>query len=116
MPTPAAASVARAVARTAELRGTALDAALAAHTALVAADTAITTARQNRAQAGPALARAIDTALAAGITTDQLADLGITIPAARTRRRATATHPDPPRPPADPTPGHDPAPDPATRW
>jgi hypothetical protein len=86
MTTPTA--VARAVARDAEQRArAALDDVLVAHTALRAADTALATAVQAQATAGPALARALSAARDAGITTEHLADLGITAPTSRTLRR-----------------------------
>ena len=95
MTTPTA--VARAVARDAELRArAALDDVLAAHTTLRAADTALATAVDAQAAAGPALAKAISAALDVGITTDHLNELGITAPTARTlRRRRPRTRNDP---------------------
>ena len=95
MTTPTA--VARAVARDAEQRArAALDDVLAAHTTLRAADTALATAVDAQAAAGPALAKAISAALDVGITTDHLTELGITAPTARTlRRRRPRTRNDP---------------------
>lgn len=88
MTTPSA--VAKAIARDAEARArTALGDVTAAHAELRNAEAAITAARDRHAAAGPALARAIDAALAAGITTQQLADLGIPVPAPCTRRPRT---------------------------
>ena len=85
-----ATAVVRAVARDAEARAkTVLTDVLAAHTSLREAEAAITAAATAKAAAHPALARAIDTALAAGITTEQLTGLGIDVPSARTRRRAS---------------------------
>jgi ABC-type Fe3+-citrate transport system substrate-binding protein len=84
-------AVAKAVAKEAETRArVAINEVLAAHAEVVAADAAAVQARDRRAAAGPALSRAVDAALAVGITDDQLAALGITVPAARTRRRAAA--------------------------
>ena len=81
-------AVARSVARDAERRArTALDDVLAAHTALQDADTALTAATQAKANAGPALARAVAAARDVGITEAHLAELGITAPSARTLRR-----------------------------
>ena len=90
-------AVARSVARDAERRArTALDDVLAAHTALHDADTALTAATQAKADAGPALARAVAAARDVGITEAHLAELGITAPSARTLRRhrprVTPTH------------------------
>ena len=84
-------AVAKAVARHAEQRArAALDNVTSAYAEVVAADAAVAESRDRRAAAGPALSRAIDAALAVGITGDQLTGLGITVPAARTRRRAVA--------------------------
>ncbi len=84
-------AVAKAVARHVEQRAkAALNDVTSAHAELVAADAAVVESRDRRAAAGPTLSRAIDAALALGITGDQLTDLGITVPAARTRRRAVA--------------------------
>jgi hypothetical protein len=84
-------ALAKAVARHAEQRAkAALNDVTTAHAELVAADAAVAESRDRRAAAGPALSRAIGAALAVGITGDQLVGLGITVPAARTRRRAVA--------------------------
>ena len=81
-------TVARSVARDAERRArAALEDVLAAHTALRDADTALATATQAQADAGPALVRAIAVARDVGITTEHLAELGITAPTSRTLRR-----------------------------
>jgi hypothetical protein len=81
-------AVARSVGRDAETRArAALDDVLAAHTALRDAETALADATLARDTAAPQLARAITTAAAAGITTEHLTDLGITVPTARTLRR-----------------------------
>ena len=89
MTTPTA--VARAVARTAERRArAALDDVLAAHTALSDAETALAAASAAKAAAGPVLARAIAAARAAGISDEDLTELGITPPSARTLRRRAA--------------------------
>ena len=113
-------AVARAVARDAETRArAALDDVVAAHTKLVDADRLIADATAVKAATAPALARAIDTALSVGVSTEQLAALGISVPSARSRRRTTRTptppSPDaPPRPAAGPEPGQSALPDPAT--
>lgn len=102
-------AVARSVARDAERRArAALDDVLAAHTALHDADTALAAATQAKANAGPALARAITAARDVGITEAHLAELGITAPSARTlrRRRPRTTPPDPVRPADTPADGH----------
>ena len=102
-------AVARSVARDAERRArAALDDVLAAHTALQDADTALAAATQAKANAGPALARAVAAARDVGITDAHLAELGITAPSARTLRRrrprTTTTHPV--RPSDTPASGH----------
>ena len=102
-------AVARSVARDAERRArAALDDVLAAHTALHDADTALTAAAQAKANAGPALARAVAAARDVGITEAHLAELGITAPSARTlrRRRPRTTPTDPVRPADTPASGH----------
>ncbi len=113
-------TVARAVARDAERRARqALDTVVAAHTALRDADTALAAAQQARAEAGPGLARAIAAARAVGITDEHLAELGVTVPSARTLRRRTADSASPtpaPRPSADIPDGHHPHPTQATSW
>ncbi len=89
MTTPTA--VARAVARTAERRArAALDDVLAAHTALSDAETAVAAASAAKAAAGPVLARAIAAARDAGISDEDLTELGISPPSARTLRRRAA--------------------------
>ena len=81
-------TVARSVAKDAERRArAALDDALTAHTSLNNADVALATAARAKANAGPALARAIAAARDVGITEAHLAELGITTPSARTLRR-----------------------------
>jgi hypothetical protein len=81
-------AVARAVARDAEARAkAALEEVLAAHARLTAAEEAIAAATTARAAAGPALARAVTAALATGITAEQMAELGVTVPSPRTLRR-----------------------------
>ena len=102
-------AVARSVARDAERRArAALDDVLAAHTALHDADTALTAAAQAKANAGPALARAVAAARDVGITEAHLAELGITSPSARTlrRRRPRTTATDQVRPADTPASGH----------
>ena len=102
-------AVARSVARDAERRArTALDDVLAAHTALHDADTALTAATRAKANAGPALARAVAAARDVGVTEAHLAELGITTPSARTQRRhRPRTTPTDPGHPADaPASGH----------
>jgi hypothetical protein len=97
------------VARDAERRArAALDDVLAAHTALHDADTALAAATRAKANAGPALARAVAAARDVGITEAHLAELGITAPSARTlRRRRPRTTPTHPVRPADtPASGH----------
>lgn len=107
MTTPTA--VARSVGRDAETRArAALDDVLAAHTALHDADTALAAATRAKANAGPALARAVAAARVVGITEAHLAELGITTPSARTQRRhrPRTTGTDPVRPADDPAAGH----------
>jgi hypothetical protein len=97
------------VARDAERRArAALDDVLAAHTALHDADIALAAAAQAKADAGPALARAVAAARDVGITEAHLAELGITAPSARTlRRHRPRTTPTAPVRPADtPTSDH----------
>jgi hypothetical protein len=67
-------TVARAVAKRAENQArAALAAVLAAHSEIVDSEAALAQARQRRVAAGPALASAIEGALAIGITAEQLA-------------------------------------------
>ena len=102
-------AVARSVARDAERRArTALDDVLAAHTALHDADTALAAATRAKANAGPALARAVAAARDVGVTEAHLAELGITAPSVRTlrRHRPRTTGTDPGRPADAPASGY----------